>query len=303
MEAKNNFSDKIKDRTEKIKALLGKLKDFAIKKTEEFKSGKMSDNLESLKNSASEKIKKLKETDYKKLASDAKTSFNSTISDPSKLNKLLIKVIIVLVAFIFILLFARSCNRVKTVSTTGEGMYQLVEKSTSVNNFGKLKIDLKDPESADQIISNEIINGNIARKTYRTKDYTYRLSASKDKNANLSGYAYTWVGPIHMDSLCNDFRTIRVIAHTAVENPRVIKAEWADNNIYYCMTVEMLLSRETFLQEVNRVVVQNHVYDEKYANENKDKVRETMENLIRQNAGQIPEDIQKYIDDLRKSQK
>ena len=331
MEANNNSRDmkneilnKLKDLLKKVKDLLGKLgkkvtsydygkkfsevKDFASKKASDIKSGKMGENLDALKKAASEKVSALKTADYKKLAGDAKSNIENTVSDlksdPKKLNNVLFKVIIILVLFIIILLFSRSCtNRTRTVSNTGDGKYQLVEKQKSVNNFAKLKIDLKDPESAEQIISNEIINGNIARKTYRTKDYTYRLSASKDKNANRTGYVYTWVGPIHMDSLCDDFRTIRVIAHTAVENPRVIKAEWADNNIYYCMTIEELLSREAFLQEVNKVVVQNHVYDKKYAEENKDKVRETMENLIRQNAGQIPEEIQKYIDEIRKNQK
>ncbi len=330
MEAKKSSSDTVKEIIEKIKSLFSKVgdsfsklvkkitsvnyaekfnkvKDSAGKKVEQIKSGKLGDNLESLKKVASEKAKIIKETDYKKLASDTKTNISNFIaelkSDPKKLNKLLIRIIIVLVAFIFLLLFTRSCNRVRTVSNSGDGMYQLVEKASGVNNFSKLKIELKDPESAEQIISNEIVNGNIARKTYRTKDYTYKLSASKDKNANLSGYVYTWISPIHMDSLCDDFRTIRVVAHIAVENPRVIKAEWADNNVYYCMTIDSLVSREAFLQEVNRVVVQNHEYDEKYAEENRDKVRETMENLIRQNAGQIPEDIQKYIDEIRKGQK
>ena len=303
-------SDNVKKLIDKVKSYnyaekIDSVKKFTSEKLKDVKNGKLNEKLSDLKKSASEKFEKIKETDFKTNIENAKGAVNSKVTelktmDPKKQNKLLIRVIFVLIAFIFILLISRSCSKPRTVSKTGDGKYQLVEKANNVGNFNKLKITLKDPAEAQQIIANEIINGNIARKTYRTRDYVYRLSASKDKNANLSGYTYTWSGQINMDSICEDFREIRVIAHIAVENPQVIKAEWADNNIYYCMTVDALTSREAFLQEVNRVVIQNHEYDEKYAEENKDKVRESMESIIRQNAGQIPADIQKYIDDLKK---
>ena len=321
MKNKNKFIEIIKNLINKIGEFFKKLftavksydyakkfdsvKKFTNEKIKDVKDGKLAKKLSDVKKSAGEKLSKIKETDLKTNIENAKGAVNSKVTelktmDPKKQNKLLIRVIFVLIAFIFILLISRSCSKPRTVSKTGDGKYQLVERANNVGNFNKLKITLKDPAEAQQIIANEIINGNIARKTYRTRDYVYRLSASKDKNANLSGYTYTWSGQINMDSICEDFREIRVIAHIAVENPQVIKAEWADNNIYYCMTVDTLTSREAFLQEVNRVVIQNHEYDEKYAEENKDKVRESMESIIRQNAGQIPADIQKYIDDLKK---
>lgn len=282
-------------------------KQFISKKYEEAKNGGIGENLNKAKDWTTEKLKQAKDIDYNNLAKDVKGTVQEKITEiktmePKKMNKYLVRIIIVLFILVFIM-FLRTCTGPRKVSIFGDGANRLVEKTKNVDNFDELNITIQNPEMGQQIISDEIVNGNIARKTFRTADYTYKLSASKDKNVNLSGYLYKWGSRIQMISKCDDFREVKVEASIAVENSSVIKAEWADNNTYYCMTTDEMVSREAFLQEVNRVVIQNHIYDAEYAESNKNKASETTAANSGESLSSPPEDIQKLMDKILEEKK
>ena len=42
------------------------------------------------------------------------------------------------------------------------------------------------------------------------------------------------------------------------EEMKYMKALWYDNDKYYSMVTDNLVTREDFLQEVNRVIIANH---------------------------------------------
>ena len=68
--------------------------------------------------------------------------------------------------------------------------------------------------------------------------------------------------PIFMTTICEDGAEVNVESYVALDeddNMKYMKALWMDNDKYYSMITEDLVTREDFLQEVNRVIIANHV--------------------------------------------
>jgi hypothetical protein len=65
-----------------------------------------------------------------------------------------------------------------------------------------------------------------------------------------------------MTVVCNDGSEIPVESRVALDpktdNIKYMKALWYDNDKYYSMVTDNLVTREDFLQEVNRVIIANH---------------------------------------------
>ena len=133
----------------------------------------------------------------------------------------------------------------------------------------KLNVDVKEPDASGEVTYG-IENDNIAKITYKKKisndeemNFVMRASSSVEDIENSIGldveFAYT---PIVMNVICDDGTEVPVEARVALdektEEMRYMKALWYDNDKYYSMVTDNLVTREDFLQEVNRVIIANH---------------------------------------------
>lgn len=133
----------------------------------------------------------------------------------------------------------------------------------------KFDFDIKDPEGAEDLTYGAE-NDTIAIVRYKKKvsedqemEFVLRSSYSTEDIENSIGvdveFAYT---PIMMTVICDDGTDVQVESKVALdfENDELkyMKALWYDNDRYYSMVTENLVTREDFLQEVNRVIIANH---------------------------------------------
>ena len=134
----------------------------------------------------------------------------------------------------------------------------------------KLNVDVKEPSDSENV-TYLIENNNIAKISYTKKvtddrimNFVMRTSYSTEDIENSIGldveFAYT---PIIMTVICDDGSEVPVESRVAVdddtEEMKYMKALWYDNDKYYSMVTDNLVTREDFLQEVNRVIIVNHV--------------------------------------------
>ena len=133
----------------------------------------------------------------------------------------------------------------------------------------KLNIDIKQPENASDL-SYDIVNNSIAKVTYskilsdgEVMHVVMRSSYSTEEDlATFSTDPQFSEQPIFMTTVCDDGSEVEVESYVALDkdsNMKYMKALWMDNDKYYSMITEDLVTREDFLQEVNRVIISNHV--------------------------------------------
>ena len=141
--------------------------------------------------------------------------------------------------------------------------------SEKVVSKNELPYSVKEPVGGDNIVYS-IEGNNISKISYRKMvsdgsemNFIMRTSSSTEEIENSIGldveFAYT---PIKMTVVCDDGSEVPVEARVALdeesENMKYMKALWYDNDKYYSMVTDNLVTREDFLQEVNRVIIANH---------------------------------------------
>lgn len=131
-----------------------------------------------------------------------------------------------------------------------------VNNPSEIND--KLDILLEGIDSVAAPVYN-IEDENIARADYVIEKMQYTLRASSDASKSLSNLEHNWGSPILMVCECDDGAEVDVDAQVSLDDYKVMKADWYDNDLYYSMTTKNLTSREEFLQEVNRIVLSNHI--------------------------------------------
>ena len=176
--------------------------------------------------------------------------------------------ILILVAVVVAIILTRKTstpvdNKIKGTITTKEELNK------------KFDVDIKEPVEAKDI--NYVVeNENIAKQTYKktvsggnAMDFVLRVSSSTEDIENSIGltdskgqdveFAYT---PIMMTVICGDGSEIQVESKVALDDKnqemKYMRALWMDNDKYYSMVTDNLVTREDFLQEVNRVIIANH---------------------------------------------
>ncbi|MBR4315258.1 MAG: hypothetical protein IKP66_10145 [Lachnospiraceae bacterium] len=142
------------------------------------------------------------------------------------------------------------------------GKEQVVSKN-------QLPYDVKEPDGGDNIVYS-IEGNNISKVAYQKTvsdgslmNFIMRTSSSTEEIESSIGldveFAYT---PIKMTVVCDDGSEVPVESRVALdensENMKYMKALWYDNDKYYSMVTDNLVTREDFLQEVNRVIIANH---------------------------------------------
>lgn len=174
-----------------------------------------------------------------------------------KMQLLLAIVVVVLIAIVVALVTVNRKTRSVRVGTE-----QVVSKN-------ELPYSVKDPVGGDNIVYS-IEGNNISKVSYQKTvsdgslmNFIMRTSSSTEEIESSIGldveFAYT---PIKMTVVCDDGSEVPVEARVALdedsENMKYMKALWYDNDKYYSMVTDNLVTREDFLQEVNRVIIANH---------------------------------------------
>lgn len=95
-----------------------------------------------------------------------------------------------------------------------------------------------------------VSNGNVIH---------YILSYSKTASNQLEYIkGETWGTPIEMNVDTKDGKKVLVTSNVSSDDKSKMQGKWTDNEVFYSMATETLTAREDFLQEVNRLVKNNH---------------------------------------------
>lgn len=168
---------------------------------------------------------------------------------------LLIPAVIVIILVIAIIVFRNQIGQNRVGQ--GELEKRQYEKVSNEAELGdKLDIDINGIEGGNA--KSYIEDENIGRIDYELNNMNLTLKVTKDLEKDLVNMYHEWNNDILMTSTCTDGTKINVIANVAFDEPTVMRARWRDNDLFYSMTTQNLTTREEFLQEINRLVIQNH---------------------------------------------
>ena len=120
-----------------------------------------------------------------------------------------------------------------------------------------LNIDMANIE-AEQI-DYYIEKKDVAVANYEKSEMNYTLKSSINPKKNLVDTNHNWGPNILMYCDVSDNEQVQVISCLDENNLSVMKAEWNDNGQYYSMYTDNLTTREDFLLEVNKVVIESHI--------------------------------------------
>lgn len=128
----------------------------------------------------------------------------------------------------------------------------------------KIDVNVNIPVAAYDV-EGSVINDKVANINYKKivsdgkeMNFTLRSSSSTEEN-NLDIKNKWGETPILMTVICKDESDVEVEAYVAYDDRNVMKAEWYDNDKYWLMFTDNLVSREDFLQEVNKIIIANHI--------------------------------------------
>lgn len=100
---------------------------------------------------------------------------------------------------------------------------------------------------------------DVAGASYEKEGMKYTLKTSSNPKKNLVETNHNWGANILMFCDVEENKQVQVISSLDEDNLSYMKAEWQDNGMYYGMITDSLTTREDFLHEVNKVVLENHV--------------------------------------------
>ena len=181
-----------------------------------------------------------------------------------KLPIVIIIVIVIIVIFSLIFLFKDKLISFKSndnSQSTKINSGELIDRKEEIaDNKDKLSemvgfdVDSKNDENAKYYAEDD----NIARIEYDLNGMHLVLKISTDGGKDLVNMYHEWSTGILMTTSCKDGTSIIVSSNTAIDDSSVMRSEWKDNNKFYSLTTQNLSTREEFLQEVNRYIIENH---------------------------------------------
>ena len=208
-------------------------------------------------------VEEAKNDDYnlddKKLKSENLKKMNKRDEKSGNIKFITLIFLIVLLAAICIFIFLKNKTN-----------YVKVEDSNALTDI--LGVEVATPDGG-QNVKYGIENDSIAKidyiKTYQGGEkLPFTLRSSTNMEDDLVQLDYEFGTPIVMESICNDGKKVSVLAQVALtDEPLIMKAEWMDNDNYYAMVTTKLTTREDFLQEVNKVIINTHIDDYTYSRE------------------------------------
>lgn len=224
---------------------------MAIKKSENVKK----------KDKALDKKKKKEDTKKAKLIINKNVkSVNDNATKVKNDEDLFNKKIIMFVLTISVIIAISIFSALQVVKERDESV-------RSVNNLEELNnisgVNVKEPANADNL-KYSIENGEIARIDYNKKtdsgekmNFILRSSSALE---DINTYKeMNWGTDMFMTVSCPDDIEISVTANICIDNNKIMKGEWYDNDLYYIMTTDNLSTREEFLREIQDVIIDNHI--------------------------------------------
>ena len=197
--------------------------------------------------------KKVNSKKNKSLGVHAKSAVRSASKSSKKNNSILYAVVVViLLALLAVFMVNKKTSLAPTVG---------VENVDAMRE--KLGIDIVIPTDAKNVsyalrgdsvgvveYDKTIANGNVIH---------YILSYSKTSTNQLDTIrGESWGTPIEMNVNTRDGKTVLVTSNVSNDDRKKMQGKWTDNEIFYSMATETLTAREDFLQEVNKLVINNH---------------------------------------------
>lgn len=144
-----------------------------------------------------------------------------------------------------------------------KGVFQY-NKETPVKTVEEIESQIAMPiakpdTSEDKVRSYKIIDDNISEIKYNHQNVDITFRSTTDGTKDIVRMNNEWDPAfITMDVVCDDGVVIPIMSYRGKTNYGTIKSEWEDNEYFYAMTTTNATINEVFLQEVNRVVKENH---------------------------------------------
>lgn len=174
-----------------------------------------------------------------------------------KKNVIILAIIAIIIVLIVVLVVLFRGSIAKKSVGVGELVPRNYEQVTNEEELSK-KLDIDITGINDEKSKTYIEDENIGRIEYDLNGMNMTLKITKDVDKDLVNMYHEWNTDILMTATCTDGTKINVMANVAYDDPTVMRARWSDNNMNYSMTTQNLSTREDFLQEINRLVIQNH---------------------------------------------
>ena len=169
--------------------------------------------------------------------------------------KILIPILVILVIAIAVAFFVFKHDSVtnaeiEKVNTINEMKNRLNVNVIEPNGSENTKYSIEDDTVAVIEYEKDVMSGGKMKFVLRT---------SSSLEENLSKLNERWGTPILMTVICDDNSDVGVTSYVSIDDNAIMKADWYDNDKYYSMTTDNLITREDFLQEVNSIVIENHI--------------------------------------------
>ena len=198
--------------------------------------------------------KKVNSKKNKSLAVYAKSAVRSASRSSSKKNNTILYAVVVVILLALLAVFMVN-KKTSIAPTVG------VESIDTIKD--RLGIDIIIPTDAKNVsyamrgdavgvveYDKTVANGNVIH---------YILSYSKNASNQLESIrGESWGTPIEMNVSARDGKTILVTSNVSNDDRKKMQGSWTDNGVFYSMATQTLTAREDFLQEVNRLVINNH---------------------------------------------
>ena len=197
--------------------------------------------------------KKVNSKKNRSLSVHAKSTVRSASKSSKKNNSILYAVVVViLLAVIAIFMVNKKTSLAPTVGVESVEAIRdrlgidIVIPGDARNVSYALRGDSVGVVEYDKVLS----NGNTIH---------YILSYSKNSTNQLDTIrGESWGTPIEMNVNVRDGKTVLVTSNVSNDDKKKMQGKWTDNELFYSMATETLTAREDFLQEVNRLVINNH---------------------------------------------
>ena len=198
-------------------------------------------------------IKKVKTKKNKSKSLNAKSSVRSTSKSSKKNNSIVYAVIVVILLAVLAVFMVNK----KTSLAPAVG----VESVDAMRD--RLGIDIVIPSDARNVsyaLRGDSVGVVEYDKTVQSGNVIHFILSYSKNSTNQLEYirSESWGTPIEMNVSVKDGKTVLVTSNVSNDDKKKMQGKWTDNEVFYSMATETLTAREDFLQEVNRLVINNH---------------------------------------------
>ena len=198
--------------------------------------------------------KKVNSKKNKSLGVHAKSTVRSASKSSSKKNNSILYAVVVVILLALLAVFMVN-KKTSLAPTVG------VESVEAIKD--KLGVDIVIPSDARNVSyamrgdSVGVVEYDKVLSNGNTIHYILSYSnAATNQLDTIRGES--WGTPIEMNVNTRDGKTVLVTSNVSNDDRKKMQGKWTDNEVFYSMATDSLTAREDFLQEVNKLVINNH---------------------------------------------